>query len=1807
MKLYSRWLQGLASLKRAGRGRHQGRKRTNLARLMRMEALENRFALTAAGDLDTTFGIGGLVTADSMTTSPLSSQSVQVQADGKILVAGYKDGGPSTLNDFEVVRYNTNGSLDTSFGVAGRVTIDFGSGPFPHHDYATELVVQADGKIIIAGQTTEVQSVLVPVYDFDVIVGYETQVLNYTDFAVARLNPNGSLDNSFGLNGKLSIDFDSDTDLCQAIAVQQDGKILMAGYVIQPGTGYDIALARLNVDGTLDSSFDGDGMEVLDFGSDETTGAVSALANGSILVTGLASSPATAGTLVMRLNSDGTLDNTLDGDGSFIIAGELLGYSAAVQTNGKLVLGGYVEADGSDFLVARYNENGTVDPTFDGDGKQIVDFGYDETVSDIAIQPDGKIVAVGWLAYEGAFIDFAVMRLTVSGSLDTSFSDDGKQTIDFGANSESASSVALQADGKIVIIGPVDFDLAGRKVGIARLHGVGDNDSNPTDLHLSSSSIAENRPIGSFIGQFSTVDPSANDAFYYTLVTGIGDMDNASFTIDGDQLYSAASFDFETKSNYSIRVRTTDLTGLSFEKEFTVAITDVGESLPPVIGAFDNAITFTENGAAAVVDANATITDSDSLDFVDGVMTVSLIANGEATDQLLIRNVGSGPGQIGVAGNQVTFAGTPIASFSGGTSGNDPLVVTFGVGGTKAAAQALLRNITFSNLSDAPSTLPRTVQVRVTDGDGGESLPATKTINVAAVNDAPVIANFSGVASYTEGENPVLLAPGVTISDVDSVDFATGILTVRVLVNSQTTDRLSIRNEGVAAGDIGVSGSSVLYGNVVIGSFTGTTTLTIALNANANAAAAQALLRNVTFHSVSLSPSTLTRTISATLTDGDGGTSTSATTLLNVIAANSAPVIGAFDTSVTYVENGAPVLLDTNATVADVDSFDLSGGVLSVTLTEGGENGDRLAVRNQGTAANQVGVDGNQLFFGGILVGTIFGGSSGSDPLQVEFNNNATPVAVQAVLRNISFHHLSQNPSTQPRTVEVQLTDGDGGTSNASTKTINITPVNNAPIIGNFTGAVSYTEGGAPILLAPAATVSDVDSTDFDLGRLTASVSTNSQLTDRVSIANEGVAPGQIGVSGNTVTYGGVAIGTFTGTTTLIVTMNASATQSAVEALVSNLAFSSLSATPSTLPRTISVSLTDGDGGTSATLTKTVQVFTLNNDPVIGAFDTTITYVENGAPVILDTNATVVDADLVDFEDGILTASLTANGSPDDRLEIRNQGTGANQIGVNVDEITFGGLIIGTFSGGTSGSEPLEVLFNASANQAAVQALLRNLTFRNVSDAPSTLTRTVSLQLTDGDGGTSLAVTKSINVTAVNDAPVISGFTGTSTYIEDESAVAIAIEAVVDDLDSADFDLGRLIAGITSNSQPTDRITIRNDGIGLGQIGVSGTNVTYSGVVIGSFAGTTTLTVTLNASATKAAVQALLRNISFGSLSGAPSTLQRTITATLSDGDGGTSLAVTTLVEVIAVNDAPVIGAFTPDITYVENAAPLQIDSNATLTDVDSIDFAGGFLTIGIILNGHADDRLSIRNQGAAANQIGVSGGQITYSGVPIGSFVGGTSGLTPLQIVFNDAASKASVQALVRNLTFFNVSDNPSTLPRTVSLVVNDGDGGTSIPGTKVINITAVNDAPTIGNFGGNVAYAVGGSAVVLDSDATFEDPDNGTFNAGLLTVALTTNRQTTDRIEIQSEGTGIDQISTVGNQVFYEGVLIGTFGGTTTLSVSLNANASKPAVQRLLRSITFRSLSATPSLLSRTVSVTLSDGSGGTSIAQTKTIDMI
>ncbi|MBW4525891.1 MAG: DUF4347 domain-containing protein [Phormidium tanganyikae FI6-MK23] len=160
-----------------------------------------------------------------------------------------------------------------------------------------------------------------------------------------------------------------------------------------------------------------------------------------------------------------------------------------------------------------------------------------------------------------------------------------------------------------------------------------------------------------------------------------------------------------------------------------------------------------------------------------------------------------------------------------------------------------------------------------------------------------------------------------------------------------------------------------------------------------------------------------------------------------------------------------------------------------------------------------------------------------------------------------------------------------------------------------------------------------------------------------------------------------------------------------------------------------------------------------NVAPVITLPSGTVNYIENATPLLLDPTAIITDADNPpNFNTGVLTVSFSANVSADDRLAIQNQGTGAGQIGISDSTITFGGTAIATFTGGT-GTTNLAITFNTNATIAAVEALLRNLTYANVSDAPSALDRTVSFIMTDGAGGTSTATTKTISVTSVNDAP----------------------------------------------------------------------------------------------------------------------------------------------------------------------------------------------------------------------------------------------------------------------------------------------------------------------------------------------------------------------------------------------------------------------------------------------------------------------
>ncbi|MBK8278311.1 MAG: hypothetical protein IPK92_21455 [Nitrospira sp.] len=157
-----------------------------------------------------------------------------------------------------------------------------------------------------------------------------------------------------------------------------------------------------------------------------------------------------------------------------------------------------------------------------------------------------------------------------------------------------------------------------------------------------------------------------------------------------------------------------------------------------------------------------------------------------------------------------------------------------------------------------------------------------------------------------------------------------------------------------------------------------------------------------------------------------------------------------------------------------------------------------------------------------------------------------------------------------------------------------------------------------------------------------------------------------------------------------------------------------------------------------------------------------------GAVVIESGNAVVADVDSTNLDAGTLTVSISAGGdSAEDVLSIRHQGTGAGQIGVSGGTVTYGGTTIGTFTGGSGGSN-LVITFNASATPTAVTALVRNITYQNTdTDAPTTGARTVRFVLSDGDGGTSPNYDTTVTVTNVNDAPVLADTALALTVAED--------------------------------------------------------------------------------------------------------------------------------------------------------------------------------------------------------------------------------------------------------------------------------------------------------------------------------------------------------------------------------------------------------------------------------------------------------
>jgi uncharacterized delta-60 repeat protein len=393
-------------------------------------------AAAQAGQLDPSFAAGGLFQAP---TSKSTMNAVAIQSDGKIVAAGIGVFG----NDFNdmLVRLNTDGTLDTTFGLNGVANIS-PTGAI-NDDGFFGVAIQPDGKIIAAAAA---------------INGVQ----------VVRVESNGNLDTSFGTGGftsLISLEFGAGS-----LALEADGKILLAAGSINPSV-----MARFNSSGQLDTSFGNGGMVNLQYGSPTQ---IAAQANGKILVTSggfekiVFAAPAALAGSITRYNSNGTIDTTFGAAG--MAASVASASSLVLQTDGKIVVAGAITskvnapltANNIGFGIVRYNPNGSLDSTFGSRGVAITDFGASYNNSGafaVAVQSTGDIVAAGAAGFSASSTfmssSFGLARYTSAGKIDTTFGTNGIVVTTIGSGQVSSmNALAIQSDGKIVAAGTSTFD-----------------------------------------------------------------------------------------------------------------------------------------------------------------------------------------------------------------------------------------------------------------------------------------------------------------------------------------------------------------------------------------------------------------------------------------------------------------------------------------------------------------------------------------------------------------------------------------------------------------------------------------------------------------------------------------------------------------------------------------------------------------------------------------------------------------------------------------------------------------------------------------------------------------------------------------------------------------------------------------------------------------------------------------------------------------------------------------------------------------------------------------------------------------------------------------------------------------------------------------------------------------------------------------------------------------------------------------------------------------------------------------------------
>ncbi|MFK7888897.1 MAG: LamG-like jellyroll fold domain-containing protein, partial [Gammaproteobacteria bacterium] len=791
---------------------------------------------------------------------------------------------------------------------------------------------------------------------------------------------------------------------------------------------------------------------------------------------------------------------------------------------------------------------------------------------------------------------------------------------------------------------------------------------------------------------------------------------------------------------------------------------------------------------------------------------------------------------------------------------------------------------------------------------------------------------------------------------------------------------------------------------------------------------------------------------------------------ITVDAVNDAPIVTAPGSAYSYTEQGSLNIHGTGFSVADIDD---NGGMMTATFSVG-----------EGRVLIDAGDSGVVLTSGNFV-------TSGNSTDTVTFTG--TQAQINALLDGSStgtivYHHdqtaLSDTPSAST-TITLNLNDqgntgadpgdtGDGSSEeHFATQTINIISVNDAP---NLYGQNLISNGTFAAGLTDWTTTGEVRGT-FEI----ATFGSSNAVGPHTLSQNIATSAGETYVlefdsrddHGNLNQQLEVTVD---GASNLLTTEQILTDTDGAGFVRYRFTFTADSGSA-----TVTFADTSDSAGSNSSTTRGVDG-TIDNVSVrqSGGPLGSVAFTENGAAVILGGGVTLFDAEIdagLDDYDGT-TLTLARNGGPssDDLFS----GSGNLVFSAGTLELSSAGIGSYSYIGGQ-----LVISFNDTANSAQINEVLQSIAYRNVNDAPPA---SVQIDWTFDDAnaadaqgsGSSLTASGSttVNITAVNDAPVLTVNPGGGTYYENTPGTYFDTALTISDGDSADFDGGQVTVSVSGSGEATDRLTIRDGG----GVSVVASDVRYdfgSGpVVVGTVAGGAghldPLVITFNGQSDATSVQAIARQIAFSSVSDAPSAAQRALEMVVTDGDGGTSAAGQRTVNVIPVNDAVVLDLDADDsaasgldyaAAWTEGAGAVLIgDSDASLVDLDNPNLQSITITITNLLDG-ADELLSANTAGTAivASYDSING-VLTLSG----------------------DHSLAEYQQVLRTVTYDNSAGAPDETARTITFVANDGTD-TSAVATTTLSMTGVNTAAVVSgdtSYTGAEGDAVGGNMDAADAD---------------------------------------------------------------------------------------------------------------------------